>query len=101
MTRLRGWLTVTASSARHAHNLRSLGQMEDTNSPFLRRIVLSAAALLFVVFAAGAGPNQTTTPAALFDVVHYNLLLEPDIDRKSITGKETIRFISRTAALRE
>src|SRR3954470_8628914 len=72
-----------------------------SNHSLLQRIVLSAAAVLFVVFAAGAGPNQTTPPAALFDVVHYDLLLEPDIDRKSVTGTETIRFISRATDLRE
>jgi len=82
--------------------------MKRKNSPFvfsnhslLRRIVLSAAALFLIVFAAGAGRNQTTSPAPLFDVVHYNLLLEPDIDRKSVTGTETLSVISRTAGLRE
>ncbi|HEX3143302.1 MAG TPA: hypothetical protein VHQ64_04975, partial [Pyrinomonadaceae bacterium] len=75
--------------------------MEDTNSPFLRRIVLSSLPLLLIAFAAGAGSNQTTPPVPLFDVVHYDLLLEPDIDRKSVTGTETIRIISRAAGVRE
>src|ERR1051325_9819363 len=67
----------------------------------LQRIVLSALVLLVVLFPNGAAPNQITSSAPLFDVTHYDLLLEPDIDHKSVAGRETIRFISQTAALRE
>jgi aminopeptidase N len=84
-----------------------MGQMEEKNSSLafsnysmLQRTVLSALALLVVLFPNGIAANQTT-PAPFFDVTHYDLRLEPDIDRKSVTGTETIRFVSRTTGLRE
>src|ERR1043166_5066660 len=68
-------------------------------SMILQRIVRLAPVLLVVVFAAGDSANKTTTPTPTFDLTHYELLLEPDIDRKSITGTESIRLVSRTAGL--
>jgi aminopeptidase N len=66
-----------------------------------QRIVTLASALFVVLFAGGAGTSQTPATPTLFDVIHYELQLEPDIDHKSVTGTEWIRFASRTAGLRE
>jgi aminopeptidase N len=67
----------------------------------LQPILIWASALLVAVFAASAGANQTTPQPPLFDVLHYDLKLEPEIDRKSVTGTESIKVVSRTAGLRE
>ena len=45
-------------------------------------------------------PNYAQTPRS-FDVLHYDLQLEPDIDLKSVKGKVSIKLISLTTSLTE
>jgi aminopeptidase N len=66
----------------------------------MKRILLLALALYTTPFVDSTTQSQSPTSAA-FDVIHYNLTLEPDIDRKSLTGKETIRLAARVANLTE
>src|SRR4030095_6451644 len=66
----------------------------------MKRILLLALALYTTPFVDSTAQSQSPTSAA-FDVIHYNLTLEPDIDRKSLTGKETIRLAARVANLTE
>jgi len=58
--------------------------------------------VLCLVFYAETG-SQTVPikSAAPFDVLHYNARIEPDIVNKTIKGKVSIRFVSRTAGLVE
>ncbi len=77
------------------------GSMTFSKYGMLRRIAISASALLVVLFTAGPSSNQTTSPPQIFDVVHYELQLELDIDGKSLTGTEAIKFVALTAGLRE
>jgi aminopeptidase N len=39
--------------------------------------------------------RRATSPAALFDVIHYDARLEPDIARKMVTGKVLIKLKAR------
>jgi aminopeptidase N len=64
----------------------------------MNRLVLIAAFVCLITF----GPIRTKSAAqasATFDVINYNLRLEPDVANKSLTGKERIKFVSRTATL--
>jgi aminopeptidase N len=64
----------------------------------MKRLVLVAAFVCLITF----GPIRTKSTPQLsraFDVIDYNLRLEPDIGNKSLTGKERIKFVSRTATL--
>jgi len=47
------------------------------------------------------GQPRSTSPAAPFDVLHYDAQLEPDIVNKTITGKVLVRLISRADTLAE
>jgi aminopeptidase N len=67
----------------------------------MNRIAVSALVLIAVLVLNARTHNQTNAPSPSFDVVHYNLRLEPDIDQKSLTGKETIQLVARTTNLRE
>jgi len=64
-----------------------------------RTILLVAALYLFTspqrTFQAPQSQQQS------FDVIDYNLRLEPDIANKSLVGKESIKFVARTANLME
>lgn len=45
--------------------------------------------------------SRATIVARAFDVIHYSLRLEPDIDQKSLVGKESIKLVARSANLSE
>ena len=69
-----------------------------TVSPTMKRWFLVTTFVGLVLF--GQTSTQSTQqPQPAFDVIDYNLRLEPDIANKSLTGKERIKFISRTATL--
>ena len=38
---------------------------------------------------------KATSPAALFDVIHYDAHIEPDIARKMVSGKVLIKLKAR------
>src|SRR5688500_17578127 len=67
----------------------------------MKPIVLSL--LTLALFSLSQAQPQTvpagTEPS--FDVIHYNLQLEPDIDRKTIRGQVSIKLASRKANLAE
>jgi aminopeptidase N len=65
----------------------------------MNRIILS----IFVLFAASlAQTTQSPQPTpSSFDVNHYNVQVEPDIDRKTVKGKVRIRLVSRADNLWE
>ncbi|HSE31300.1 MAG TPA: M1 family metallopeptidase [Pyrinomonadaceae bacterium] len=66
----------------------------------MKRLVLVAAFLCLITF--GQVPTQSTPQSSgAFDVIDYNLRLEPDIDRKSLTGKESIKLLALTTNLTE
>ena len=62
-----------------------------------RTIVLVAALYLFASPQRMFQAPQWQQPS--FDVIDYNLRLEPDIANKSLVGKESIKFVARTANL--
>jgi aminopeptidase N len=64
----------------------------------MKRIVLLMV-LLWISFSSRSTAQSPTTPPPAFDVIDYNLRLEPDIANKSLTGKERIKFVSRSASL--
>jgi aminopeptidase N len=64
---------------------------------------MSRASLLFLssVIAARAGSTLSSEPGSGFDVVSYEVSLTPDFGRKSVRGRETVRLVSTSTALRE
>lgn len=66
----------------------------------MKRMILLVALLSFSPssYRTAQAPKTST---ALFDVIDYNLRLEPDITNKSLVGKESIKFVARTANLSE
>ena len=64
----------------------------------MKRIVLLVV-LLWISFSSRSTAQSPTTPPPAFDVLDYNLRLEPDIANKSLSGKERIKFVSRSATL--
>src|SRR4030095_5310954 len=67
----------------------------------MSRIVNSVIVLATVLFLNTAAHNQTSAQSLSFDVIDYNLRLEPDIDRKSINGKQRVKLVARTSELKE
>ena len=66
----------------------------------MRRTILLVAALY--LFTSPQGTFQAPqSQQQSFDVIDYNLRLEPDIANKSLVGKESIKFVARTANLME
>jgi len=64
----------------------------------MKRITLLVAALyLFTSPQRTFQAPQSQQPS--FEVIDYNLRLEPDIANKSLVGKESIKFVARTANL--
>lgn len=65
----------------------------------------SAVPFLALIFLSGVYCNQTmgkqagSTPAAEFDVIHYDAEIEPDLTNKTLKGRETIRFVARANRL--
>ena len=64
--------------------------------------ILSDSSLLFSVFlllctlgVSSSGQTISNTPPATFDVIHYDARVEPNIANKSVTGRVSIKFISR------
>ncbi len=57
--------------------------------------------ILVCAFAIVCLTQNYTQTSRSFDVLHYDLQLEPDIDRKSVTGKVSIKLISLTNNLTE
>ena len=62
-----------------------------------RTILLVAALYLFTSPQRTFQAPQSQQPS--FDVINYNLRLEPDIANKSLVGKESIKFVARSANL--
>jgi aminopeptidase N len=48
-----------------------------------------------------SGQTAAIKPAAAFDVLHYDATIEPDIVNGTVTGKVSIKLVSRTAGLVE
>jgi aminopeptidase N len=46
-----------------------------------------------------SGQASSSTPAATFDVIHYDAQVEPDIVNKTVAGRVSIKFISRVPNL--
>jgi aminopeptidase N len=64
------------------------------------RTTISVLLLIICVRSHATAPIQSLPALSnSFDVTHYSLQLEPDIDRKSITGKVLVRFVARVASL--
>src|SRR6476469_692340 len=64
----------------------------------MKRITLLVVVL--TISSASYSTAQAPKPStASFDVIDYNLRLEPDIANKSLVGKESINFVARTANL--
>jgi aminopeptidase N len=57
--------------------------------------------MLFIAgaFTANVFANQTGSPARSFDVLHYDITLEPDIGQKTLRGTTIIKFISNVQDL--
>lgn len=66
----------------------------------MKRLVLVATFVCLIIF--GQTRTQSSPqPSAAFDVIDYTLQLEPDINAKSLTGKESIKIVSLSANLTE
>jgi aminopeptidase N len=65
------------------------------------RFFSCAAVVLYLLttVAVSAKQQSSSSPPASFDVTHYSVQLQPDIELKSITGKVRIRFVARVARL--
>jgi aminopeptidase N len=69
-------------------------------SPVLERAGMLFCLSVLCIAARATGMGCLTTPAraaAPFDVIHYDARVEPDIARKTITGKVLIRLAPRAA----
>ena len=64
----------------------------------MKRIILLVALLSISTssYSIAEAPKPSTPQ---FDVIDYSLRLEPDITNKSLVGKESIKFVARTANL--
>lgn len=55
--------------------------------------------LIYLAFVGFVYVGVRSVSAAPFDVLHYDLVIEPDITNKSVKGSSTIRFRSQTDSL--
>ena len=63
------------------------------------KLVLSAA-FIWIILTLSGSPTDANEPSRLkFDVLHYNITIEPDIPSKTLSGSVVIRFASNTANL--
>lgn len=67
----------------------------------MKRIVLSLLILGLISLSQAQSQTGLTGTEPSFDVIHYNLQLEPEIDRKAVSGKVSIKLASRKANLTE
>ena len=67
----------------------------------MKPIVLSLLILALISLSQAQTQTAVVGTKPSFDVIHYNLQLEPDIDRKVVSGKVSIKLASRQANLTE
>ena len=67
----------------------------------MKPIVLSLLILALISLSQAQPQAGVAGTEPSFDVIHYNLQLEPDIDRKSVSGKVSIKFAARKRNLTE
>src|SRR6476620_973387 len=64
-----------------------------TNNRYVQLVLASSVVCLLLLVRVSASPTLESTSAS-FDVLHYDITIEPDIPTKTLSGSVVIRFMS-------